>query len=77
VDASASMPKNYGLMKSMLKFYDVAGNALSNGATIDDIIQSPVIEKLSRARYVSETDFPAYNDALLSELDTTFKGVKA
>jgi len=77
VDASASMPKNYGLMKSMLKFYDVAGVALKDGATIDDIIQSPVIEKLSRARYVSETDFPAYNDALLAELDTTFKGVKA
>ncbi|WP_424951166.1 V-type ATP synthase subunit A [Deinococcus sp.] len=77
VDASASMPKNYGLMKSMLKFYDVAGVALREGATIDEIIQSPVIEKLSRARYVSETEFPAYNDALLSELDTTFKGVKA
>ena len=77
VDASASMPKNYGLMKSMLKFYDVAGDALREGATIDEIIQSPVIEKLSRARYVSETDFPAYNDALLGELDTTFKGVKA
>ncbi len=77
VDASASMPKNYGLMKSMLKFYDVAGVALREGSTIDDIIQSPVIEKLSRARYVSETDFPAYNDALLTELDTTFKGVKA
>ncbi|WP_407540083.1 V-type ATP synthase subunit A [Deinococcus radiomollis] len=77
VDASASMPKNYGLMKSMLKFYDVAGVALREGSTIDDIIQSPVIEKLSRARYVSETDFPAYNEALLTELDTTFKGVKA
>ncbi|ULH15262.1 V-type ATP synthase subunit A [Deinococcus sp. KNUC1210] len=77
VDASASMPKNYGLMKSMLKFYDVAGNALKDGATIDEIIQNPVIEKLSRARYISETEFPGYNDALLTELDTTFKGVKA
>ena len=77
VDASASMPKNYGLMKSMLKFYDQAGVALRDGATIDEIIQSPVIEKLSRARYISEAEFPAYNDALLSELDTTFKAVKA
>ncbi len=77
VDASASMPKNYGLMKSMLSFYDHASEALKNGATIDEIIQSPVIEKLSRARYVAEAEFPAYNEALAQELTTTFKGVKA
>ena len=73
VDASASMPKNYGLMKSMLSFYDNASEALKGGATIDEIIQSPVIEKLSRARYISEDEFPAYNDALATELTTTFK----
>ena len=77
VDASASMPKNYGLMKSMLSFYDNASEALKQGATIDEIIQSPVIEKLSRARYIAEDEFPAYNDALAQELTTTFKGVKA
>ncbi|WP_293915185.1 V-type ATP synthase subunit A [Deinococcus sp.] len=73
VDASASMPKNYGLMKSMLSFYEQAGIALKDGATIDEIIQNPVIEKISRARYVAEAEFPAYNDSLASELMTTFK----
>ena len=77
VDASASMPKNYGLMQMMLKFYQSASDALSHGATIDEIIQSPVIEKLSRARYVAEDEFPAYRDGVLGELDTTFRGVKA
>ncbi len=74
VDASASMPKNYGLMKTMLKFYDEADASLRNGATIDEIIQNPVIEKLSRARYVAEADFMAYAEGLMDELDTTFKG---
>lgn len=77
VDASASMPKNYGLMKMFLKFYDQAEVALKDGATIDEIVQSPVIEKLARARYTAEGDFAAYRDDVLSELDTTFKGVKA
>ncbi|SMB95747.1 V-type ATP synthase subunit A [Deinococcus hopiensis] len=77
VDASASMPKNYGLMKMMLKFYDEAEVALRNGATIDEIIQNPVIEKLSRARYVPEAEFMAYGEGVMDELDTTFKGVKA
>lgn len=77
VDASASMPKNHGLMTMMLKFYDQAEAALKGGATIDEIIQNPVIEKLSRARYVAEGEFPAYRDGLLSELDSTFKAVRA
>jgi V/A-type H+-transporting ATPase subunit A len=76
VDASASMPKNYGLMQMFLKFYDQADIALKSGATIDEIIQSPVIEKLGRARYTPEGEFAAYRDNVLSELDTTFKGVK-
>ncbi len=77
VDASASMPKNYGLMRMMLKFYESANNALQAGATIDEIIQNQVIEKISRARYVAEDEFPAYRDGVLGELDTTFKGVRA
>ncbi|BDP42723.1 V-type ATP synthase alpha chain [Deinococcus aetherius] len=81
VDASASMPKNYGLMKMMLKFYDEAEAALRQGATIDEIIQNPVIEKLSRARYVPEAEFMAYGEGVMDELDRTFKrtpqGVRA
>ncbi len=72
VDASASMPKNYGLMQMFLKFNKRAGEALRGGATIDEIIQSPVIEKLSRARYIAETEFAVYRDAVLKELDTAF-----
>ncbi|WP_102126418.1 V-type ATP synthase subunit A [Deinococcus planocerae] len=81
VDASASMPKNYGLMKMMLKFYDEAEAALRGGATIDEIIQNPVIEKLSRARYVPEAEFINYGEGVMDELDRTFKrtaqGVRA
>ncbi|GGS00359.1 V-type ATP synthase subunit A [Deinococcus sedimenti] len=77
VDASASMPKNYGLMRMFLKFYDQADVALKNGSTIDDIIQSPIIERLARARYTPEGDFAAYTDSVLGELDSSFKAVKA
>lgn len=77
VDASSSMPKNYGLMKMFLKFYEEADSALKSGATIDDIIQNPVIEKLARARYVAENEFMAYGEGVMDELDQTFKGVTA
>ncbi len=72
VDASSSMDKNYGLMRMMLRFYDTAAAALRSGATIDDILASPVIERIGRARYVAEEEFPAYRDAVLAELDQPF-----
>lgn len=77
VDASASMPKNYGLMQIFLKFHEKAEEALKNGATIDEIIQNSVIEKLARARYTHEDEFAAYAKGIMSELDSTFKAVKA
>lgn len=76
VDASASMPKNYGLMRMMLKYYEKASEAVRKGATIDEILASPVNEKLSRARYVPEGDFANYTTTVLNELDTAF-AVKA
>lgn len=77
IDASASMPKNYGLMKVFLKFHEKAEEALKAGTTIDEIIQNPIIEKLARARYTHEDEFAAYAEGVLSELDNTFKAVKA
>ncbi|GEM45865.1 V-type ATP synthase subunit A [Deinococcus cellulosilyticus] len=76
VDASASMPKNYGLMKMMLKYYEKASEAVRKGATIDEILASPVNEKLSRARYVPEGEFANYTTTVLNELDSAF-AVKA
>ncbi|WP_034345771.1 V-type ATP synthase subunit A [Deinococcus misasensis] len=76
VDASASMPKNYGLMRMMLKYYEKASEAVRKGATIDEILASPVNEKLSRARYVPEGEFANYTTTVLNELDTAF-AVKA
>lgn len=76
VDASASMPKNYGLMKMMLKYYEKASEAVRKGATIDEILASPVNEKLSRARYVPEGEFANYTTTVLNDLDSAF-AVKA
>ena len=72
VDASCSLEKAYGMLQMMLKLYDKARDALSGGATVDDILGDGVIEKVNRARYVSEDEFPAYRDQVISELDDSF-----
>ncbi|MDA0699596.1 MAG: V-type ATP synthase subunit A, partial [bacterium] len=72
VDASCSMSKATGMLRMMLKFYDVAKVALERGATTDDILSDPVVEKINRSRYVEEGKFDAYRDEVLSALDGAF-----
>src|SRR5690554_992743 len=72
VDASSSMPKAYGLLTMMLRFYDQARAALESGATVDEILKSPVIEKINRARYVAEDEFPQYREGVMGELEQGF-----
>jgi V/A-type H+-transporting ATPase subunit A len=72
VDASCSMSKAYGMLQAMMKFYEVAKDALDEGATVDDILKNPVVEKINRARYVAEDEFPAYLAGIVQELDKGF-----
>ncbi len=72
VDASCSMGKAYGMLHMMLRFYDQAKAALDAGATVDDILKAPVIEKIQRSRYVAEDEFDAYQRGVMAELDEGF-----
>ena len=72
VDASCSMPKAYGMLQMMLKFYDQARAAVEGGLTVDDILKNEVVEKINRARYVPEDEFDAYRDGVLKELDDAY-----
>jgi len=78
VDASCSMAKAYGIMQMIVAAYKQGEVALSKGATISDFLSDPVIEKIGRARYVPESEFPAYKAEFDQMIKTAFMGtVKA
>jgi len=72
VDASCSLHKAYGMLQMMLRFYEDARHALESGATVDEVLQAPVIEKINRSRYVAEDEFDAYKDGVMEELSQGF-----
>ena len=72
VDASCSMKKAYGMLQLMLKLNDLAGEFIGEGGTVDEVLQQPVIERISRSRYIAEDQFESYRDEVLSELDGAF-----
>ena len=72
VDAACSMKKAYGMLQLMLKLNDLAGEFIGGGGTVDEVLQQPVVEKISRSRYIAEDQFESYRDEVLSELDGAF-----
>jgi len=72
IDASCTLEKAYGMLQMMLKLYDKAREAVSSGSTVEELLGDPVIEKVNRARYVSEDEFPAYRDQIIAQLDESF-----
>jgi len=72
-DAYCSMGKAQGIMKMILNFYQQAKKALGTGVTIDDLIQNPVLGKISQARFIAEDHFQDYRDEVLEEIDQAFQ----
>ncbi len=60
------------MLQMMTTLNDQARRALEGGATVDDILKDPVVEKVSRSRYVPEDEFEAYKDETLKELGDAF-----
>lgn len=78
VDANCSMPKAYGMMQMIVAMYKRGEEALAKGASISDFLGDPVIEKMGRARYVPEAEFPQYRAEFDAQLKNAFVGgVKA
>jgi V/A-type H+/Na+-transporting ATPase subunit A len=73
-DAHCSMEKALGIMRLILSLYRQAKKALKSRVNIDDMLQNPVMEKISRARFVAEEEFPAFLAETLGEIDAAFGG---
>ena len=54
IDTYTSLKKQYMLMKLVNAFYDRAGYALSQGASLRKLISMPVREQIGRFKYVRE-----------------------
>ncbi len=74
VDASCSMEKAYGMMQMMTALNKTGEAMLKNGGSINDFLNDAnTLEKVGRARFVPENEFPAYMADYMKSLETAFK----
>jgi len=58
VDTYCSLEKQNGMLQTILYFHEKAQEALGEGVSMQEILKNPVIEEISKMKYVSEKDFP-------------------
>lgn len=69
VDTYTSLHKQYRMMGLILSFYKLAGEAIKQNVTINNIIKMPVLEKIGRAKYIEESNVDNAYDIIEKELE--------
>ena len=68
VDTYTSLKKQLYMMRLILGYYDMCGEALSKDAPIEALVSLPVREKIGRFKYVREEDIDAEYDSVTNQL---------
>ncbi len=77
VDTYASLAKQYLMMKLMLEYYDLAAEAIDEGASVNKLISVPARERIGRIKYVAEDKVEAEYDDILHQLQAEIDKVKS
>jgi V/A-type H+-transporting ATPase subunit A len=73
VDGYCPMNKQYGILKSILLFYQLASEALRREKrTVEEIVGLPEVEEISRLKEVTHETFPGYLEEFLGRLRNEF-----
>lgn len=69
IDTYSSLKKQLHMMKLVLAYYDKAKDALAKGASMSDLINLAVRERIGRFKYTREDQVEATYNEIASELD--------
>ena len=73
VDSYCSLKKQYNLLKSILRFGELATQAVSEGANLTAITSLDVKSKITKAAFIDEKEFGNEIKKLNDQMDSAFK----
>jgi V/A-type H+-transporting ATPase subunit A len=68
VDTYTSLDKQFLMMELVLKYFDIASEALSKGADVDALVKLAVREKIGRFKYIASDRIQKEYDEILNNL---------
>ncbi|MFH1404440.1 MAG: V-type ATP synthase subunit A [Candidatus Altiarchaeota archaeon] len=72
VDTFCPLKKQYAMLKTLMEFYHAASDAVDEGMLVEDIISMPVVEEISRMKYVNIDEFDGVAESILSKIKSSF-----
>ena len=75
VDSYCSMKKQYGMLKSILRFGELAQQSLEEGASLPTIVSLDIKTKLIKAAFIDEKNFENEIKKLNEQMSSDFKGL--
>ena len=77
VDTYTSLHKQFRMLGLILEYYEVAGEAIKAGVSINKLTKMPVIERIGRAKYTEEKDVDAAFDEISAAIRAEVKDLIA
>lgn len=68
IDAYCPMEKQYGILTTILAFYEEASSVIHKGGQIETVLESPVLEKIARLKDTPMQDWKKVYQQLLKEI---------
>lgn len=62
VDTYASLTKQCTMLKTILEAYDLANKAIEEDVEVDDILELPAREAISRSKYIEESNLAKFDE---------------
>jgi V/A-type H+-transporting ATPase subunit A len=77
VDTYTSIAKQFRMLKAILAFGDREQEAITKGATVQELAKLPVRQKLSRMKWIAEAELKTAFDAMELEMNQSVQGLTA
>ena len=76
VDSFCSMKKQYGILKTIMKFYDLANKAVEDGIQLSTLSSLESKAKITKAMFIHEDKFESEIKIIESGMVSEFQGLK-
>jgi V/A-type H+-transporting ATPase subunit A len=76
IDTYTSLPKQYGMLKSILTWYSESMEGLKQNVNYNKLINMAVLERIGRLKYVPEANFDEEYKSLIEDMNKEFKELR-
>jgi len=73
IDTYCSLAKQYRMLSVIMAFYHMASEAIESGMEVKEITSLPLVEEISKMKYVPEKEFDKKSSSLMKETKKAFK----